>query len=104
MTERRLLLRSNFSQTLGEQVFNGRGEFEGGFLPTEMEVIEMMIWVMAPRKGKRQMSLVETVRITAETLREHWIWSNIYPKKLDNIINQVEKLFQAGMNIQQKNI
>ena len=31
--------------------------------------------------------------MVAETLKEHWIWSNVDPKKLDNIKKSVEKLF-----------
>ena len=92
--DRRLSLCSTSTQTLGEEDFHGREEFEGGMWPTEKQVIEMMIWIMAPRKGKVQVSLGEAARVVAETLRDHWIWSNIYPKKLDNIETQVEKLFQ----------
>ena len=58
MGERRLSLRSTFTQTLGDEELSGREYFEGGLLPTERQVIEMMIWVMAPRKGKKQTSMV----------------------------------------------
>ena len=94
MGDRRLSLRSTFTQTLGNEEFCGREAFEGGFLPTEKQVIEMMVWVMAPRKDQKQVSMGEAARILAETLKEHWIWSNVYPKKLDNIKKSVEKLFQ----------
>ena len=94
MGDRRLSLRSTFTQTLGNEEFCGREAFEGGFLPTEKQVIEMMVWVMAPRKDQKQVSMGEAARMVAETLKEHWIWSNVYPKKLDNIKKSVEKLFQ----------
>ena len=93
MGERRLSLRSTFTQTLGDEELSGREYFDGGLLPTERQVIEMMIWVMAPRKGKKQTSMVEAATVVAEALKEHWIWSNVYPKYLVNIKNQVEKLF-----------
>ena len=54
MDERRLSLRSNLTQTLGDEKFRGREEFEAGMVPTEKEVIEMMIWVLAPKKGMVQ--------------------------------------------------
>ena len=42
MAGKRFGLRSTFSQAVGGEVFQGRDEFEGGLLPTEQEVIEMM--------------------------------------------------------------
>ena len=93
MTEKKLNLRSAFSQTLGDEVFHGREEFDGGLLPTERDAIEMMIWVLAPRKGTPQPSMNEAAKVVSEILHEHWIWSNVYPKKIQNIHNQVQKLF-----------
>ena len=49
MAERRLSLRSTFSQSIGDEVFVGRAEFEGGKLPSEREALEMMIWAIAPK-------------------------------------------------------
>ena len=51
MAGKRFGLRSTFSQAVGGEVFQGRDEFEGGLLPTEQEVIEMMVWIIAPRQG-----------------------------------------------------
>lgn len=93
MAERRSSLRSTYSQCLGEVVFHGREEFEGGMLPTEMEVIEMMVWVIARRMNSMQVSMSIAARMVAEVLLEHWVWSNVYPKKLENIQKQVETLY-----------
>ena len=80
MAGKRFGLRSTFSQAVGGEVFQGRDEFEGGLLPTEQEVIEMMVWIIAPRQGRMQLSMVESAKIVSQTLSEHWIWSNVYPK------------------------
>ena len=100
MTGKRFGLRSTFSQSVGGEVFQGRDEFEGGLLPTEREVIEMMVWFIAPGQGKRQLSMVESAKIVSQALSEHWIWSNVYPKKLQNVQNQVEKLFKEFKKLQ----
>ena len=93
MAERRLSLRSTFSQSIGDEVFVGRAEFESGKLPSEREVLEMMIWGIAPRVGSTQSSLPEVAKVVAEVLEEHWIWSNVYCKKPANIKSQLEKLY-----------
>ena len=36
----------------------------------------------------------------SQALSEHWIWSNVYPKKLQNVQSQVEKLFKEFKNLQ----
>ena len=59
----------------------------------------MMIWVMAPRKGKLQLSLTEAARVVAEVLREHWIWSNVYLKSYKNVKTQIENNFQEFKKI-----
>ena len=86
-------LRSTRTQTLGDEVFSGRDVFECGMLPTEKEVIEMMIWVMAPRDGKVAVSMATSARMVAGIMMQHWIWSNVYPKKLQNVQKQIEKLY-----------
>ena len=93
MSERRSSLRSTYSQRLDTVVFQGREEFEGGGLPSERHVIEMMIWALARRVGKPQTSVPEAARIVTEVLRDHWVWSNCYPKYVVNIKNQVESLY-----------
>ena len=93
MSEWRSSLRSTYSQRLDTVVFQGREEFEGGGLPSERHVIEMMIWALARRVGKPQASMAEAAKIVAEVLRDHWVWSNVYPKKVANIKSQVEKLY-----------
>ena len=57
------------------------------------QVIEMMIWVLAKREGKVLVSLAEAVRAVGEKLMDHWIWSNVYTVKLQNIQNQIKKLY-----------
>ena len=37
---------------------------------------------------------VESAKIVSQALSEHWIWSNVYPKKLQNVQNQIDKLFK----------
>ena len=86
-------LRSTRTKTLGDEVFSGRDVFECGKLPTEKEVIEMMIWVMAPREGQMVVPFFSSARTVASILMQHWIWSNVYPKKLQNVQKQIEKLF-----------
>ena len=93
MSERRSSLRSTYSQHLDTEVFHGREEFDGGLLPTERNVIEMMIWAVASRTGRKQVSAKTAAKLVAEILHEHWVWSNVYPKKLGNIENQVESLY-----------
>ena len=93
MAERRLSLRSTFSQSIGDEEFVGRSVFESGKLPTERQVLEMMIWAIAPRLGSAQSSLSEVAKVVAEVLEEHWIWSNCYCKAAANIKNQLEKLY-----------
>ena len=93
MGERRSSLRSTYSQHLDTEVFQGREEFEGGLLPTERNVIEMMIWAVASRTGRKQVSAKAAAKLVAEILFDHWVWSNCYPKKLGNIQNQVENLY-----------
>ena len=93
MSGRRSSLRSTYSQRLDTVVFQGREEFEGGGLPSERHVIEMMIWALARREGKPQSSVLEAAKIVAEVLRDHWVWSNCYPKFVVNIKNQVQSLY-----------
>ena len=100
MAAKRFGLRSTFSQTVGGEVFQGRDEFEGGLLHKEREVIEMMVWIIAPRQGRRQLSMVESAKIVSQALSEHWIWSNVYPKKLQNVQNQIDKLFKEFKKLQ----
>ena len=33
-------------------------------------------------------------------MSEHWIWSNVYPKKLQNVQNQIDKLFKEFKKLQ----
>ena len=93
MAGRRSSLRSTYSQRLDTVVFQGREEFEGGGLPSERHVIEMMIWALARREGKPQPSVAEAAKIVAEVLRDHWVWSNCYPKFVVNIKSQVQSLY-----------
>ena len=93
MSERRSSLRSTYSQRLDTEAFQGREEFDGGLLPTERNVIEMMIWAVASRTGRKQVSAKAAAKLVAEILHDHWVWSNCYPKKQGNIQNQVENLY-----------
>ena len=95
MSERRSTLRSTYSQHLDTETFQGREEFEGGLLPTARNVIEMMIWAMASRSGtgRKQVSAKDAAKLVAEILHDHWVWSNVYPKKLGNVTTQVENLY-----------
>lgn len=101
MSERRSSLRSTYSQRLDTETFQGREEFEGGLLPTERHVIEMMIWGLASRVGTLQVSVKEVAQLVAEILHDHWVWSNVYPKKLANISTQVENLYTEFKNLRQ---
>ena len=69
MSERRSSLRSTYSQRLDTETFQGREEFEGGLLPTERHVIEMMIWGLASRVGTLQVSVKEVAQLVAEILK-----------------------------------
>ena len=52
-----------------------------------------MVWVMAKRDDKLQVSMIEAVRAVGETLMEHWIWSNVYTVRQQNIQLQVKQLY-----------
>ena len=108
-------LRSTFSLKVGYEVFTGREEFVGGLLPTEREVrhfcsshfsqfsikvIEMMVYLMAKRKGEPRLPMAEAAKIVGQRLQDHWIWSNCYPKKLKNVQTQVENLYGELRDIQ----
>ena len=41
--------------------------------------------------------MVESAKIVSQALSQHWIWSNVYPKKLQN---QIVKLFKEFKKLQ----
>ena len=88
-------LRSGNSMSLGKEVIHGRSSFAPGVLPKERAVIEMMIEMVMPRgQGFHQVSKEEAAVRVAETLTEHWIWCNVYPKHMKNVIKMVENCWE----------
>ena len=88
-------LRSGNSMVLGKEVINGRSSFTPGILPKERAVIEVMIEMVMPRgQGLHQVSKEEAAVRVAETLTEHWIWCNVYPKQMKNVIKMVENVWE----------
>ena len=87
-------LRSGSKMTLNEEDFFARDSFPSGHLPTARMVIEMMIWHLLPKgKGFTCPSRMEAAALTAETLMEHWVWCNVYPRKKLNVVNKIDKLY-----------
>ena len=87
-------LRSGSKMTLNEENFFARDSFPSGHLPTARMVIEMMIWHLLPKgKGFTCPSRMEDAALTAETLMEHWVWCNVYPRRKQNTVNKISKLY-----------
>ena len=92
MGERKL--RSGTVVRLGGQDYIDRDTFKSGLLPTGKEVIEMVNFVLRPKgKGYTQKTKKEAFQWVAEALVEHWVWCNLYPKNLQGVCKQIEKLF-----------
>ena len=90
------MLRSESVVKLGGQNFTDSDTFKPGMLPTGKEVLDMVSFVLRPKgKGFTQKTKKEAFEWVAEILVEHWVWCNLYPKNLQGVCKQVEKLFTS---------
>ena len=91
-------LRSSGQKTLGDVVFIAKPHFTPGQLPSQKEVIEVMLFHSLPGiPGRRQMSRDETSNVVAGGLVEHWVFQNIYTIQKVRLSLQIViqyKLFQ----------
>ena len=71
-------LRSSGQRTLGDVTFVAKPLFTPGLLPTEFEVLEVMLFHILPCPGRQQKSKAEVASVVAIGLMEHWIFQNIY--------------------------
>ena len=90
-----LQLRSKWSMSLGSISIHARESFTSSVLPSKREVIERMIWFLVPKPSGSsfQTSREEAAQLVSQELCEHWIWCNVYPKKLANVSKIVSKLY-----------
>ena len=53
-----------------------------------------MIWHLLPKgKGFTCPTKEEAASLTAETLMEHWVWCNVYPRRKQNIVSKINNLY-----------
>ena len=80
-------LRSSGQKTLSDVIFTAKLSFSPGLLPTQREVIEVMLFHLLPTPGRRQQTRVEVASIVAAGLMEHWTFQNVYTiQKVTNLI------------------
>ena len=96
MNDKRTGQQSAAIAELGVKVFTDRDTFSPGLLPTGQEVIEMTNFVLRPKgKGSYQCTLEEALQFVAETLREHWLWVNVYPGRLAKLYQEYKALHRT---------
>jgi hypothetical protein len=90
----RYSLRSASMQRLFNEEYHARDTFSLGLLPSDREIIEIMIQHLMPRgKGFLQKSKAQAAEMVAEMLYEQWVWCNIYPKEIRTISKAVLNLY-----------
>ena len=83
-------LRSSGQKSLGDVTFTAKLSFSPGLLPTQREVIEVMLFHLLPSPGRVQKTRLEAASVVAAGLMEHWIFQNVYTIQkviLDLILN-----------------
>ena len=72
-------LRSSGQKTLGDVTFVAKPHFSPGQLPSQREVIEVMLFHLLPGiPGRQPKSKDEAGNVVAGGLVEHWVFQNIY--------------------------
>ena len=66
-----------------------------GVLPTKKMVIEVMLYLLHPRRvGQSQRSRSDVADMLASVLQEHWIFCNLYTISTKNIKKHIIKLYK----------
>ena len=92
-------LRSFGQKTLGEATFNARLGFSRGLLPTCKEVLEVHIFHLTSVPGKKQLSRSEVSEVVGDSLKEHWLFQNIYTVQKRHIVSKVSKLYEEFLTL-----
>ena len=72
--------------------------FDGGLLPLEKDVLQLMVFHMSPsRAGKNMMTTEEAAGLVADGLIDHWVWCNVYTIRHDNVKRKILKLWKEFM-------
>ena len=72
--------------------------FDGGLLPLEKDVLQLMVFHMSPsRAGKNMMTKEEAAGLVADGLIDHWVWCNVYTIRHDNVKRKILKLWKEFM-------
>ena len=94
-------LRSSGQKTLGNETFIAKPHFTPGQLPSQKEVIEVMLFHLLPAvPGRQTMSRDEASSVVAGGLVEHWVFQNIYTFQKVRLSLQIVtkyKLFQKNV-------
>ena len=88
--------------TIGPITLHAREAFTSSKLPVKKEIVERMIWYLVPRaKGSFMKTSKEWAAMqVGEELCEHWVWCNIYPKHIKNVVKMVVVLYDEFKKLQ----
>ena len=71
--------RSKTTRVLANVTYTETESFSAGVLPTQKNVVEVMMYLLRrDQAGKSQLTVEEASRMVACTLIEHWQYCNIY--------------------------
>ena len=91
-------LRSLTSKELAGVKYTEKFDFNNGLLPTEKDVLEMMLYHLSPiRAGRAQLSKDGAADMVADGLIDHWVWCNVYTLSRHAVRKNIIKLYDEFM-------
>ena len=71
--------RQKASKQLADATYTEKEFLPNGRLPTEKNVLEVMMFLLRPdRAGKQQLGVQEAAQTLSPILMEHWMFCNIF--------------------------
>ena len=94
--------RSHSRKTLCGVDYIERAELPNGMLPTGKDVIQIMLYLLRPKRaGQAQRSKDAAAQLLAELVQEHWLLCNVYTIHTRHIKKHILKLYSEFVTLVQ---